>query len=131
LALRKNVLESELQMCWMRFACAATHYASQDTTFPIFSMCDEAVIYDTALNIPIAGTTHRYTIRGVVYLRDSHFTSRIIKPNGAVWYHDGILTGATCEQDGVIHALPQEFLNSCNIHGDVSMAVGVLYARAT
>ncbi|KAJ7279582.1 hypothetical protein C8J57DRAFT_1058956 [Mycena rebaudengoi] len=83
-------------------------------------MCNEKVIYDTAPNIPIARIAHRYAIRGVVYWRDNHFTSRIIKSNGAVWYHDGILTGATCEQDGAIHALSEQFLNTCNTRGDVS-----------
>jgi hypothetical protein len=89
-------------------------------------VCDEEVIYNTALNIPIAGITHQYTISGVVSLKNNHFTSRILKPNGAVGYHDGILTGATCGQDGELHALPERFLNTCNIGGDVSKAVGVL-----
>ncbi|KAJ7286585.1 hypothetical protein C8J57DRAFT_1216742 [Mycena rebaudengoi] len=45
------------------------------------------------LYFSMCGITHRYAIRGVVYLRDNHFTSRVIKSNGAVWYHDGVLTG--------------------------------------
>ncbi|KAJ7247572.1 hypothetical protein C8J57DRAFT_1240897 [Mycena rebaudengoi] len=68
-----------------------------------------------ALKIPIARITHRYSINGVIYLKDNHFTSGIIKP---VRYHDGILTGVTFGQDGVLHALPKQFLNTCNIRGD-------------
>ncbi|KAJ7205355.1 hypothetical protein C8J57DRAFT_1258864 [Mycena rebaudengoi] len=72
-----------------------------------------------------------YAIRGVIYLTKQHFTARLVKPNGAIWYHDGILTGSTCEQDGLLHVLPPTFLNACNVEGDIGEAVGVLYARLT
>ncbi|KAJ7870202.1 hypothetical protein B0H14DRAFT_2204935, partial [Mycena olivaceomarginata] len=43
--------------------------------------------------------------RGIIYAGENHFTSRIIKENGAIWYHDGIATGRKCEYDGQFHAL--------------------------
>jgi hypothetical protein len=66
---------------------------------------------------------------GVVYLGDEHFTCRVVKPNGTLWYHDGILTGSTARYDGLLHALPPPFISSCNIDGDIKETVGVLYVR--
>ena len=31
---------------------------------------------------------------------DFHFTSHIIRADGIVWYHDGMTTGGTCENEG-------------------------------
>jgi hypothetical protein len=88
-------------------------------------------MYDAVLNIQIKEVAHRYVICGVIHLHDHHFTSRLIKTNGAICYHDGILTGSTCEHDGILHTLPANFLNSCNINGEISEAVGVVYARVS
>jgi hypothetical protein len=76
-------------------------------------MCDKNIVYDSAINLTVGDVSHRYAIRGIIYLTNHHFTSRLVKPNGALWYHDGILTGSSCEPDG----FPQNFLNTCNIEG--------------
>ena len=39
-------------------------------------------------------------VRGLIYNRNFHFTSQIIRTDGIVWYHDGITTGNTCENEG-------------------------------
>ena len=39
-------------------------------------------------------------VRGLLYHGDFHFTSRIIGADGTVWYHDGMTTGGTCENEG-------------------------------
>ena len=39
-------------------------------------------------------------VRGLIYHGNFHFTSRIIGTDGIVWYHDGITTGSTCENEG-------------------------------
>ena len=39
-------------------------------------------------------------IRGLIYHGDFHFTSRIIGNDSNVWYHDGMMTGSTCEIEG-------------------------------
>src|ERR1700683_3635248 len=36
-------------------------------------------------------------VRGLIYHGDFHFTSRIIGIDGNVWYHDGMITGSSCE----------------------------------
>ncbi|KAJ7237791.1 hypothetical protein C8J57DRAFT_1439129 [Mycena rebaudengoi] len=99
--------------------------------FLYFSVSDNNITYDTAINSLVGNSNHRYAIRGGIYLTKQHFTARLVKLNGALWYHDGILTGSTCEQDGLLHVLPPTFFNTCNVEGDIGEAVGVLYARLT
>ena len=42
------------------------------------------------------GTGHvRYTLRGVVYLKNEHFTLHVITSTGMIWFHDGMLTGSS------------------------------------
>ncbi|KAJ7310828.1 hypothetical protein DFH08DRAFT_667300, partial [Mycena albidolilacea] len=50
----------------------------------------------------VSGNTVRYALRGVIYSGENHFTARVIKDNGAVWYHDGIETGSTTIAEGSI-----------------------------
>ncbi|KAJ7764082.1 hypothetical protein B0H14DRAFT_3593765 [Mycena olivaceomarginata] len=60
---------------------------------------------------------------------ENHFTSRIIKENGAIWYHDGIATGRKCQYDGQLHSLPPMAVNTC-ITDDVTRdVVGVLHVE--
>ncbi|KAJ7922068.1 hypothetical protein B0H13DRAFT_2412795 [Mycena leptocephala] len=93
------------------------------------SLSDGKILIDPAVTLNVGETKVRYTIRGVIYNGDSHFTCRIIKPNGSVWYHDGIETGKSSEAEGSIHTLDIRFLNS-SIRGDVIKKVaGVIYAR--
>ncbi|KAH6867500.1 hypothetical protein BKA70DRAFT_1243209 [Coprinopsis sp. MPI-PUGE-AT-0042] len=33
------------------------------------------------------------SLRGLIYLGDAHFSSRIIDPEGRIWHHDGATTG--------------------------------------
>ena len=35
----------------------------------------------------------RYKLRGIIYYKDQHFTSRFITGTGMIWFHDGMLTG--------------------------------------
>jgi len=51
------------------------------------------------IRIKIDDQTIVLKLRGIVYHGESHFTSRIISPDGDIWYHDGITTGNTCDYD--------------------------------
>lgn len=44
-----------------------------------------------------------YRLIGLIYHGGNHFTSRIIEPDGKIWYHDGITTGRNCEGKGMLH----------------------------
>ncbi|KAJ7939437.1 hypothetical protein B0H13DRAFT_1587078, partial [Mycena leptocephala] len=65
------------------------------------------------VNLIVSGERCRYAVRKVIYSGGSHFTSRIIKPNGTVWHHDGIETGRKPESERVIHAKDSKFLSTC------------------
>jgi hypothetical protein len=93
-----------------------------------FAVDDPMIKFDPALNISVGGMGVRYVLRSVIYVGNHHFTSRIIKENGDVWYHDGIETKSTSIAEGNIHSLDPAFLNTCVRHGDVQDACGVLYA---
>ncbi|KIM72761.1 hypothetical protein PILCRDRAFT_81623, partial [Piloderma croceum F 1598] len=38
-------------------------------------------------------------VRGLIYHGEFQFTSRIIGTDGMVWYHDGMTTGSSCENE--------------------------------
>ena len=42
----------------------------------------------------------RYNLRGLVYYKDQHFTSRFVTETGMIWFHDGMLTGSSLIYDG-------------------------------
>ena len=52
-------------------------------------------------------------MRGIVYHGENHFTSRIISPEGNIWFHDGISTGSTCEHDGHLRTTTDRALYKC------------------
>ena len=41
-----------------------------------------------------------YKLRGIIYYKDQHFTSRFITATGMIWFHDGILTGSSLIYEG-------------------------------
>ncbi|KAJ7939203.1 hypothetical protein B0H13DRAFT_1587193 [Mycena leptocephala] len=53
-----------------------------------------------------------YSLRAVIYSGQAHFTSRIVKPSGEVWYHDGIETGSLTESEGPLTMMPANYLQS-------------------
>ncbi|KAJ7936711.1 hypothetical protein B0H13DRAFT_1589380 [Mycena leptocephala] len=59
-----------------------------------FSLSDNMISIDPALNVIVNNEHQRYELRAVIYKGDLHFTCRIIDPDGSSWYHDGIETGA-------------------------------------
>lgn len=57
------------------------------------------------IKVPFGNRLYTLRLRGIVYGGQFHFTSRIIDIDGAVWYHDGQVTGSTCRSDGSINHL--------------------------
>ncbi|KAJ6550746.1 hypothetical protein B0H10DRAFT_1723445, partial [Mycena sp. CBHHK59/15] len=51
-----------------------------------------------------------YALSAVIYSGNVHFTSRIIRPNGSVWYHDVIETGKQSQSEGLLFTLDANFL---------------------
>ena len=51
----------------------------------------------------------RYSLRGVIYYAADHFTVRFITSAGAVWYHDGLLTGRSLVYENTVPSqIPRE-----------------------
>ena len=50
-------------------------------------------------------------LRGIVYIVGYHFTSRIIQPDGSVWYHDG-QKGHLCEKEGYLKSIGDKNLRT-------------------
>ncbi len=59
------------------------------------------------------GESHTLYLRGIVYHGHDHFVSRIIAPEGNMWYHDGISTGNHCINDGYLDVTNSETLRYC------------------
>ena len=59
------------------------------------------------------GEIKELTLKGIVYHRSFHFTSRIISDDEQVWYHDGITTGKVCIQDGKLGNITESKMKQC------------------
>ena len=49
----------------------------------------------------------------IIYHGDFHFTFRIIGNDNNVWYHDGMITGSTCENEGDFDRFSTKKLLKC------------------
>jgi hypothetical protein len=72
------------------------------------------------------GETVALDIRGLIYHGDFHFTSCIIGTDGMVWYHDGIATRNSCENDGDFNKFSSKNMLKCR----GKKLILVVYARA-
>ncbi|KAJ7219790.1 hypothetical protein C8J57DRAFT_1095181 [Mycena rebaudengoi] len=52
-----------------------------------------AVQLEAVVNVSCGGAVYPLHLKGIVYHGESHFTSRIIRRDGGIWFHDGIATG--------------------------------------
>ena len=71
------------------------------------------------------GETVVLDVRGLIYHGDFHFTSRIIGTDGIVWYHDGMTTESSCENEGDFDKLSSRNLLKCK----GKKLILVVYAR--
>jgi hypothetical protein len=104
-----GVTEISLQACLDNFTvqlaskCASCGtYLLKRTTFvqtpPLLAFDisnGSALTLDPVVWILCDNSRIRYTLRGVVYFDNEHFTERVITSTGMIWYHDGIFTGCS------------------------------------
>ena len=64
-------------------------------------------------------------VRGLIYHGDFHFTSCMIGTDEIVWYHDGMTTGSTCENEGDF----DKFSNKKMMKNKGNVLTMVVYAR--
>jgi hypothetical protein len=66
----------------------------------VFEINSRNIKVSKTLKFEQEGETVVLDVRGLIYHGDFHFTSRIIGTDGIVWYHDGMTTGSSCENEG-------------------------------
>ena len=71
------------------------------------------------------GETGVLDVKGLIYHGDCHFTSCIIGIDGIVWYHDGMTTGISCENEGNFDKMSSRNLLKCK----GKKLILVVYAR--
>jgi len=68
-----------------------------------FQFSGQRPIIDSNITINVNGASASYTLRGVIYFGDYHYTSRIVNELGLVWFHDGIATGNSVIYEGNVN----------------------------
>ena len=58
-----------------------------------FDLGNNAPFLDPVLWISCQDTRTCYSLRGIIYFENNHFTERVITSTGMVWFHDGMFTG--------------------------------------
>ncbi|KAJ7450565.1 hypothetical protein FB451DRAFT_1052180, partial [Mycena latifolia] len=108
-----------------------TCFIKLDKAPPCFflNLNTDNILFDTALHLTVNDNKHRYALRGVIYSGEDHFTSRILNPDGAVWYHDGIETAQFAEE-GVVHDMTRKFLHTVVRKRVTRKAIALIYAIA-
>ena len=90
----------------------------------LFSINDSSLKVTKNLTLDNGNENVAYTIKGVIYFGEFHFTSRVFSSDDTVWFHDGITTGRQCENQGKITTLSDDELMEC----DGKKATLLLYA---
>ncbi|KAJ7238410.1 hypothetical protein C8J57DRAFT_1086911 [Mycena rebaudengoi] len=60
---------------------------------------------DPTLRFNCQGQESVLQLRGIVYLGELHFTSRIVTSGGSIWYHNGITTRGSAVYEGEMSTL--------------------------
>ena len=91
----------------------------------VFEINSRNIKVSKTLKFEQEGETVVLDVRGLIYHGDFHFTSRIIGNDGMVWYHDGMTTGSSCENEGDFDKFSSRKLLKCK----GKKLILVVYAR--
>ena len=91
----------------------------------IFEINSRNIKLNKTLKFEQEGETVVLDVRGLIYHGDFHFTSCIIGTDGIVWYHDGMTTGSSCENEGDFDKFSSRNLLKCK----GKKLILVVYAR--
>jgi hypothetical protein len=91
----------------------------------IFEINSRNIKVSKILKFEQEGKTVVLDVRGLIYHGDFHFTSHIIGNDGIVWYHDGMTTGSSCENEGDFDKMSSRDLLKCK----EKKLILVVYAR--
>ncbi|KAK6992153.1 hypothetical protein R3P38DRAFT_2803325 [Favolaschia claudopus] len=96
----------------------------------VFVLSSPEVIINRELSVLVEDVAAKYYLSGVVYSGKKHFTSRVIKRNGDMWYNDGIETGRESVFEGVMQSEDIQFINYCLTDETTRGAAAIVYALA-
>ena len=80
-------------------------------TFPPFLIFNVSQVIVQVTDV-VKLQRHRYSLIGLIYFGDFHFTCRIIDVDGHIWYNDGMQLGRECVQEGIIQQIDPTFLDT-------------------
>jgi len=76
----------------------------QDTATPIIalSLLTQSSKSKTSNSFRTSADSDKtdYSLKGIIYHGQYHFTSRLIDNAGGIWYHDGMTSGRECVYEG-------------------------------
>ena len=90
----------------------------------IFEINSRNIKLSKTLKFEQEGETVVLDVKGLIYHGDFHFTSRIIETDDIVWYHDGMTTRSSCENEGDFDKFSSRNLLKCK-----GKKLIVVYAR--
>ena len=88
-------------------------YYTEVPKLMVFEYPNQKIATSHKITFKSNGDTTVLHLRGIVYHGSNHFTSRIISSEGDIWFHDGIATGKSCEDDGHLSTTSNQDLKSC------------------
>ncbi|KIM80402.1 hypothetical protein PILCRDRAFT_73196 [Piloderma croceum F 1598] len=91
----------------------------------VFEINSRKIKVSKTLKFEQEGETVVLDVRGLIYHGDFYFTSRVIGTDGMVWYHDGMTTGSSCENEGDFDKFSSRKLLRCK----GKKLILVVYAR--
>ena len=105
---------TSLQYCIDNFAHSTASKCPTCDTFLLrstsFVQPPPIILFDLGVCVPSlssvvsipCGETGRvhYNLRGIIYYKDQHFTSRFVTGTGMNWFHDGMFTGSSLIYEG-------------------------------
>jgi hypothetical protein len=79
----------------------------------VFEINSRNIKVSKILKFEQEGETVVLDVTRLIYHGDFHFTSCIIGTDGIVWYHDGMTTGSSCENEGDFDQFSSKKLLKC------------------
>ncbi|KAJ6464204.1 hypothetical protein C8R47DRAFT_1079752 [Mycena vitilis] len=64
--------------------------------FMMIMLDSRRLVFDNAIVLETLQGQKRFALSGIIYGGGAHFTCRIVRDDGWIWYHDGIPTGRNC-----------------------------------
>ena len=78
-----------------------------------FSVSGHEIAINKSIKVRTSGGVKIFHMKGIIYHGGFHFTSRIIKQNGTVWFHDGQM-GRECILEKHVKHFKTIELSNCN-----------------